>query len=710
MKNKKGILMLSVSALVLVVLVAAYLPRKSGGNDKEAILIQTIMAGLKQLHYNPPAIDDAFSKKIYALYVDRLDNGKRFFTQEDITQLKSFETQLDDETNNGSFAFFDLSVKTMDKSMAKTQGFYKEFLAQPFDYTKREEIQTSGEKRSFAKNDTELKDLWRKLMKYETLDRLSEKLEKQEKKDSLYVTKTYTQLDSAARAETLKVYDDYYKRMGKLKRNDRLSDYLNCITNVFDPHTNYFEPVDKTNFDIEMSGRLIGIGAKLQTDIDYTRIAEIIPGGPADKQGELKEGDIILKVAQGDKEPVDAVGMQSNEVVSMIRGKLNTEVRLTVKRKVDGTTKIVTIIREEVVVDDGFARSLILENNNIKNEKIGYIKLPRFYADFDKADGRFCSDDVATELEKLKKENVTSIILDLRGNGGGSLRDVVKMAGLFIEQGPIVQVKGRGNRPDILADDDNRVQYTGPLVVMVNSGSASASEILAAALQDYGRAVIVGGKSTYGKGTVQRFFNLDAALRGSDDLKPLGDVKVTIQKFYRVNGGSTQLKGVMPDIEMPDYYSYIKVGEKETEYPMEWSQINPVGYTQNVVKLDNLDQIKAASLARMASSPVFKKLDESARRTQKVREESIFPLNMKDFRAYEAKQKTESEKYKDLFKNEIVGIRTENLKADLKSIEKDKSHTERNKKWKEGIRKDTYIEESINILHDMTTHDWAMKK
>lgn len=710
MTNKKGILVLGVSALVLISLVAAYLPRHQSPSEKEAVLVQTIMAGLKQLHYNPPAIDDAFSKKVYTLYLDRTDSGKRFFTQEDLAKLKPYEAMIDDETNAGSYEFFNLATELVEKATQKTQGYYKELLAQPFDYSKKEEIETSGEKRTFTKNDGELKELWRKLMKYETLDRLAEKLDKQDKKDSLYISKSYAQLDSAARGETLKVYEDYYKRMGKLKRNDRLSDYLNCITNVFDPHSNYFEPVDKTNFDIEMSGRLIGIGAKLQTDIDYTRIAEIIPGGPADKQGELKEGDIILKVAQGDKDPVDAVGMQSNEVVSMIRGKLNTEVRLTVKRKVDGSTKIVTIIREEVVVDDGFARSLILENDQNKGEKIGYIKLPKFYADFDKADGRFCSDDVAIELEKLKKENISSLILDLRGNGGGSLRDVVKMAGLFIEQGPIVQVKGRSNRPDVLNDDDPKVQYTGPMVVMVNSGSASASEILAAALQDYGRAVIVGSKSTYGKGTVQRFFNLDNALRGSDDLKPLGDVKVTIQKFYRVNGGSTQLKGVVPDIEMPDYYSYIKVGEKETEYPMEWTQINPVGYNQNVTKIDNFDKIKSASLARMQKSEVFKKIDDSAHRTQTVREETVFPLNLKDFRAYEAKQLVESEKYKDLFKNELKTLRAENLNADAAYVSKDKSHTERNKKWKENVRKDNYIEESMFILHDLGVRDLAIKK
>ena len=297
-------------------------------------------------------------------------------------------------------------------------------------------------------------------------------------------------------------------------------------------------------------------------------------GGPAWKQGDLKEGDLIMKVGQADKEAVDVAGMDINEVVSMIRGSEGTEVRLTVKGKVDGKLKVVSIIREEVIIDEGYAKSLVIQSNK-DSEKIGYIKLPKFYADFEKEDGHQSAEDVEIEIEKLKKAGVKGIILDLRNNGGGSLRDVVKMSGYFIEEGPIVQVKDRTNKPEVLDDKDPSVQYAGPLIVMVNEFSASASEILAAALQDYSRAIIV-GSNTYGKGSVQRFFDLDRAVYGNSDVKPLGQIKITIQKFFRVNGGSTQLKGVTPDIILPDNYSEINVGEKDNEHPMAWSQISAV--------------------------------------------------------------------------------------------------------------------------------------
>ncbi len=569
----------------------------------------------------------------------------------------------------------------------------------PFDFTKKENIELDGEKLEPAKNDQELKEYWRKLMKYETLDRLSEKLEKQDKKDSMLVGKTYQQLDSASRAETLKAYNDWYKRMAKLKRSDRLSDYLNAYTGIFDPHTNYFEPIEKQSFDIDMAGRLIGIGARLLTDAEKTTISEIILGGPADKQGELKEGDVILKVAQGDGEPLELAGMNGNEVVSKIRGKKGTEVRLTVKKKLDGTVKVIPIIRDEVIIDDGFAKSFIIKDDRYPEQKFGLIRLQKFYADFEEG-RRSCAEDVAAEVEKLKKENVNGIILDIRNNGGGSLRDVVRMAGLFIEQGPIVQVKSRDRKPEMLQDVDSKVQYNGPLSIMVNTASASASEILAAALQDYGRAVIVGGKSTYGKATVQRFFNLDQALSGYNDIKPLGDVKVTIQKYYRIDGGSTQMKGVIPDVILPDIYTYSKSGEKEMEFAMQWTEIPAVPHTQNVFTPD-IAKLKAASDSRIKSSEIFKKIDLNAKRIQERREETQYPLTLKEFRERDAKMLEESEKYKNLYP-EIPSLKVDNL-PDEKVAEKDDSaKAARNKDQIKNLKKDPYLEETVAIMKDMT--------
>ncbi|MEL6926775.1 MAG: carboxy terminal-processing peptidase, partial [Bacteroidota bacterium] len=332
-------------------------------------------------------------------------------------------------------------------------------------------------------------------------------------------------------------------------------------------------------------------------------------------------------------EPVDVTGMQVTDVVKYIRGKKGTTVNLHVK-KVDGSTTIIPIVRDIVIIDESYAKSLIIDDPNGAG-KIGYIKLPRFYADFNRRGGRSCATDVAKELEKLKSHKVDGVVLDLRNNGGGSLRDVVQMSGLFIEEGPIVQVKARESSADVLEDTDPSVQYDGPLVVMVNSFSASASEILAAALQDYGRAVIVGSNSTFGKGTVQRFFDLDRAIRGNAEVKPLGEVKVTIQKFYRINGGSNQLKGVIPDIVLPDRYHYLKLGEKENEYAMQWSSIEPVDYSQSVTSLDNMDKIKAASQTRVENDPTFGLILESAKRLKEQRDDTDYTLNLKEFQEWE---------------------------------------------------------------------------
>jgi carboxyl-terminal processing protease len=360
---------------------------------------------------------------------------------------------------------------------------------------------------------------------------------------------------------------------------------------------------------------------------------------------------------------------------------------------------VIPIVREEVIVDEGYAKSLIIKSDD-KSDRIGYIWLPRFYADFDKADGHQCSEDVAKEVEKLKKENVKGIVLDLRNNGGGSLRDVVTMSGLFVEKGPIVQVKDKDARPQILPDDDETVQYDGPLVIMVNEFSASASEIMAAAMQDYGRAVIV-GSNTYGKGTVQRFFDLDRAMRGNDAFKPLGQVKVTIQKFFRVNGGSTQLKGVRPDILLPDSYSEIKVGEQENEHPMPWTQIQPVQYSQSVVDMKKVSKLADASATRVKNNETFKLISENALRIKNQKDRSTYSLNLKEFRSTEQKLRENSKKYEEAFKKNVGGLVIENLPVDAAAMAKDSSKIVRNNEWLKDRKRDVHLAETLNIMKDL---------
>jgi carboxyl-terminal processing protease len=670
--------------------------------QKEAALMQALLQGLANLHFQPKAIDDQFSKEVYNLYLKDIDNGKRFYNKADIDQLKGFETKLDDQANAGTFEFFNRSVELMEKALVKTQGWYRELLAAPMDYSKNEMLESDPKKLEWAKDDAELRSRWEKWMKYEVLSRVTDEQTKQDKADFKGEKKTFEQLETEQRAKVLDTYDKWYKRMQKATRADRMELYLNSITNVFDPHTGYFSPKDKENFDIQMSGKLEGIGARLQSDGEKTSVTEIVTGGPAWKQGSLEVKDVIVKVAQGEDEAIDVMGWEIDDVVSKIRGPKGTVVTLTVQRT-DGTEKTIKITRDVVLMEEGFAKSLLLKGSETEQDKIGYIYLPKFYADFTPQGATSCAADVAKEIEKLKSEKVKGIILDLRGNGGGSLRDVVQMSGLFIEEGPIVQVKNRSKTPDIMRDNDSRVQWGGPLVVMVNGFSASASEILAAAMQDYHRAVIVGSTSTYGKGTVQRFLDLDNATR-EESVKPLGDMKLTIQKFYRITGKTTQLDGVTPDIVLPDFYNFVELGEKENDYPLESTTIPAVPYNQNAYQIADLSKLKSASATRVEANETFKKVNENAMRLRKQKDQTVYPLEGNKYRMWNKKQDEEADRYDNLFKP-IDGFVLENLSADLPQIQADTSRAARNEGWMKDKKKDIQLHETFKIIQDMIRMD-----
>lgn len=692
-----------IAAVTGIMAYAGFVAFKGPDNngDKEKLILKAVLTMMQQVHFKNPPLDDNFSHRLYDTYMDRLDGMKRFLIMEDLDLLDDYQDSLDDQIRTDDLKFFEISYKLINNSIDKTRKWYPELLSQPFDFTIKDSIETDGEKRSYAKDDAELKEFWRSYLKYETLTRLSDKIKEQETATEVPEggKKSIAELEADARKDVLEVFDEWYERMDKVRRSDRFEMYVNSITNVYDPHSDYFNPKEKEDFDINMSGRLEGIGARLQMDGDFTKVVAVIPGGPAWKQKELEVDDKIFKVQQEtETEPVDVTGWLVDEVVTLVRGPKGTKVTLTV-RKTDGSVREITILRDEVILDEGFAKSAILElEGSVGN--VGYITLPKFYADFENPNGRSCAEDVEIEVKKLMQANVKGIILDLRNNSGGSLNDVVQMTGLFIEDGPIVQVKGRDAAPYVLKDKDEKVVYTGPLVVMVNTQSASASEILAAAIQDYGRGVIVGSRSTFGKGTVQRFFDLDKTISGFDEFKPLGDVKITLQKFYRVNGGSTQLKGVTPDINLPDNQQYIDSGEKEMDYPMEWTEIAPVQYGQDIVDLHKMDQLKAKSDARVKASPQFSKVITNALRIKDIRNESVVPLQLDEFRALDIAREEESKEFKKSF-GKIDKLKTENLAIDLQSIQVDSSKVGRNEAWLETMGKDIYLEETLLIMKDL---------
>ncbi|GLR17539.1 carboxy terminal-processing peptidase [Portibacter lacus] len=690
----KTILLALIAAGVLAV--GSFFPDPDP-KEKEELIMYAVTNFLDQVHYRPVDLNDEFSENAFSFYLEMLDNNKRFLLQSDVDELQRYEKLIDDEYKNKSFDFFNLSEAKIKAGIARAENVYNEVIKMDFDFDIDENINLDDEEKAFPNDEKELKEEWRKMIKYEILVRYEDNVEKNEKADE---KKTDAELKKKAYDDTKEMFDDWFKRLGKIRRSDRFESYINTITHVFDPHSDYYTPKEKEDFNIRMGGRLEGIGARLQTDGDYTKVVDIIVGGPAWKGRDLEVDDLITAVQQkGEEEVLDITGMRVDDVVQHIRGKKGTTVLLTVKKK-DGREVEIEIERDIVITDEGKAKSVIIGKEGTAN-KYGYIRLPKFYADFESKDGRSCAVDVALEVEKLKAENVDGIILDLRNNGGGSLRDVVQMSGLFIDEGPIVQVKPRGREPYVLEDEDPETKYDGNLIVMVNGYSASASEILAAAMQDYDRAVIVGSKSTFGKGTVQRFYDLDRAVRGNGDLKPLGEVKLTTQKFFRVNGGSTQLKGVTPDIILPDNFHYIETGEKEYDYAMEWTEIDPVDFKKPSSAVDNMDQLIKMSASRVNDNEQFNLVLENAERLKENRDDKVYSLNYDKFNEEIDGREKAAEKFKDLWKDEIAGVKVENLNVDMEFIQADSSRIARNDVWLTDLKKDIYLDEAMNIMTDM---------
>ena len=665
--------------------------------DKNDIIFELLFGSLNQNHYSPVKIDDTFSEKLFDIYIKRLDYTKKFLLQSDIDELAKYRRDIDNQLLNQKHDFYSKSIELFTKRVKEKENWSKLLLAKPLEFNSIEEYETDYEKTTFAKTETDLMNEWRKMIKYQVLSRLEEMLDKQEKaiekKDTTYKIKSFDSLEVDARRKTLKANEDWLKRVNKTTPRERFSTFANAITAVYDPHTEYFAPKEKKKFDQLMSGQFEGIGARLQTKDGLLTVSEIIVGSPSYKQGELKAGDQIIKVAQGSGEPVDVTNLEIDEAIEFIKGKKGTEVRLTVK-KTDNSTKVISIIRDVIEIEETFAKSALLENKN----KIGYIYLPSFYTDFTRTGARGCANDMRKEIEKLKKQNIKGLIVDLRDNGGGSLQEVVIMAGLFFPKGPVVQVQGKNNIRYTMDDKIPDVAWDGPLTILINHNSASASEILAAAIQDYKRGVIIGTPS-FGKGTVQSFVDLDNFLLPQfDTIKPIGQVKITQQKFYRINGGATQLKGVTPDVLLPDPYAFIDLGEKEMDNPMPWDEIPKVDYT--AFKNINYSSVLKNSQSRVKKSSQFNLIEAQAKEIKAKKDDTKYSLNKEKFRAEQKQFREQNKKYDDL-KKEINGFSGMLLKEDLDKFGNDTTRINRENKWLKNVTKDIYIHEATNILNDL---------
>lgn len=699
-KNKimKAIIKISLPLALVAVVFVAFMPHRGDSDTKDRVTMQLVYQVLTHAHYAPINVNDEFSSKVFDEYIDRLDYAKRYFIKSDIQQLEKYRYLIDDQIKMSNLDFFDEATKLIIQRQNEAEQYYREAIAGNFEFTTNDDIETDPKKLKFAASKEELKKNWYKITKLAVLEKLSDLTDIQEssKNDSSYKQKSMDELKAEAVKSVKENYDNWMDRLSKIKPKEWVSLYINAITACCDPHSEYMPPEDKESFDISMSGKFEGIGATLQNNKGQTKVINIIPGSASWKQGELEVNDIILKVGQGDAEPTDITNMNLDDAVKLIRGKKGTTVKLTVK-KLDGSIKIIPIVRDVVIIEETYAKSSVIKSKDGKT-KVGYIYLPKFYADFNDRAGRFCSKDVEIEVEKLIKENVDGIVIDLRNNGGGSLQDVVKMSGIFVGKGPIVQVKTRDNRVNTLNDNNAEIKYNGPLVVMVNNFSASASEIFAAAMQDYDRAIIMGSNSSYGKGTVQSFYDLDQLVNGYNDLKPLGTVKLTIQKFYRVNGGTTQLKGVIPDIIIPDAYTYIETGEKESKTALQYDVIDRAQYKPtNTV---NRSKIADLSRKRISADPIFRQIDENAHRLKAKNDDTDYSLNFDKYRKHLKELKDEADKYSKIGK-EKTGVTATFTSADKTACGSDTLKIKKFTQWFGEVEKDIYISEAVNVVGDM---------
>ena len=682
--------------------------KSQGKNDNEdnpkvrySKILRNVGVLLEEGHFSPKKIDDAFSKTVFDEFIKDLDGDKKVLLQSDIDELKKYQFKIDDEIHGAPLESFYAINEIYQKRQNESSEFYKDILSRPFDFNAEETLVLDPEKTVFPASDAARKEVWRKYLKYLVLDKFVSMQNDRDKNKGKadFKVKADSTLEREARESVRKQMERSFTTIRNRETNDyNFSTFVNAITGTMDPHTNYFPPIDLRSFNESMKGSFFGIGAVIKEEDGKIKIGALQTGMPAWKSGEIKENDELLKVAQGDQEPVDVTGYAVQDAVKLIRGaEKGSIVKLTL-RKIDGSIKVVALKRDDIRLDETFAKSVIIKGEH----KIGYIYLPEFYADFEKPGGARCAEDVKKEIEKLKAEKVEGIMLDLRGNGGGSLYDVVQMAGLFIEDGPICQVKGRDERAQVLRDKDKNVLYDGPFAVMVDETSASASEIFAAAIQDYKRGVIIGSTSTYGKGTVQRNIPLNPTSNNnpfaSSKEEDLGTVKLTLQKFYRINGDATQQRGVVPDIILPDKLEFFKIREKDNPNALKYDEIEKTDYKtwtstyseQSIVNTANSEANTSTTFGKIRSNMEW--LDKNADRE--------YSLNITK---YKADQKAVRDVYKQV--DELYKLPkpldVKNLVADTIAINKTKEKIERNKDFVKKVSGDIYIDETVKVLNKM---------
>ncbi len=710
-------------------------------DPREKLLSEAVLHLIEEQHLLHPRIDDAISREAFTSFLDRLDGGKMFLLRSDREALSKYADKIDDQLRSGSLVLAHEGSRIFVERVITVDKIVTALLASPVDLTNDESLELDPKKIELATSEEELEDRWRKRLELEVLERLAQmelqlagkratsagagaakKLpppkgtpprkappqidgdkpavptpEDRAAPDEAAMTPlaqippTPEGREAKARADLLKSYSGRFARLRTPTKLAAAADLINAVAEVVDPHTTYLPPADKANFDIRMSGSLQGIGAVLRERDHYVEVAEIVPGGASWRQGGISAGDLILSVANTGTEPVDVLDMHIDDVVKMIRGPKGTVVKLLLQ-KPTGTQQTVSITRDVVVIEEAYARGAELTRRGRPN--VGYIHLPSFYGT---NDGRTASTDIRRLLAELRNRKVSGIILDIRSNGGGLLGDAVRLTGELIDQGPVVQVRDGRERTEVLDDDRAGTDFDGPVIVLVDRFSASASEILAGALQDYGRAIIVGTSPTHGKGTVQTLADLDRITGGGIEL---GVLKLTIQQFFRVSGSSTQREGVTPDILLPDPSGFVESGERELPHAIAWSKVAPAPHAQWPVKWD-LPTLRKNSAARVARSPILAKIAAATEVLKARRNDTLVPLTRAAFDARRDEQRKAldavSPDFKTLPANFSVSVIADHTAAARPDGKADDSLT----RWKETLAHDPWIDESLSILSDV---------
>ena len=668
-------------------------------DDKDSLVIQLITYVLDQAHYLDIEIDDNFSEKVFASFLENIDPYKRYLYQSDIDILSKYKYEIDDSFNQPNLEFFNLAYEILIQRIDESKQISQEVLSKPFDFQLEETFNFDIEELQYVNSRIDLVERWRKLMKVYLIENYHDEIKEDErtfKKDSTFKLRSYSKIEIETREILNETMADYFVIMEEeFQRQHWFSIYLNSFVSQYDPNTSYLDPEDRDRFNIDMSGNYAGIGAVLRKKVDKIEITELISGGPAWRNNSLEKGDVILKVRQeNDSEPVSIVGYRLADAVKLIKGEKGTNVFLTIK-KVDGTVNEISIERDIVLLEETYIKSSLVEKDG---NNYGIINIPKFYIDFENQDNRDAAKDLKIEINRLKEQGVQGLVIDLRNNGGGSLKTVVDMAGMFIESGPVVQVKYFDKEKQVLRDRDRSILWKGPLVILVNEGSASASEILAAAMQDYERAIIIGGNQTWGKGTVQNVFPLNRMVRGNTK-GDLGALRYTTQKYYRVNGGSVQLEGVKSDINLPFRYKYLDFGEKDSENPLQWDEIENINYQKWNSNFDFEFAIKN-SQKRMKESEHLKLVDENAKWIKDIREKKIFNLNYQKFRSELEENIKTTDKFKKL-DNFSLDYSFKSLPYETQMIDNDSILGTKRERWHKSLNKDIYIGEALNVLSDL---------